>query len=309
MVDPARKDPLVSVIVCAHMTERYGDLTEALSSLKAQSYPSVEIVCVSDGNADLYDRLKRDDWEEGAVLIHNEINMGLSESRNRGIFRARGDIIAFFDDDAVADPRWIEELVKMYSERNAIAAGGRILPLWLNGKPGFLPPEYYWLIGATHKGFAEEVGDVRNTFGSNISFKTDVLKALGGFRSEMGFHGKGMLQSEETEFCDRMKKTFGKGVTYNPQAIVYHKVFPERLKKKFLFKRAFWQGYSKRVMVEMGSSLREEGHYLGTIGEGIVDRAKTFSLEMYCQAAYLLALTAAVGFGYLYRAVISPLKH
>lgn len=309
MGDPARKDPMVSVIVCAHRTDRYGDLAEALGSLKAQSYSSVEIVCVSDGNADLYDRLKKDGWAKGAALILNERNIGLSESRNRGISRARGDIIAFFDDDAVADPRWVEELVKMYSERGAIASGGRILPLWLNGKPGFLPPEYYWLIGATHKGFAEEMGDVRNTFGSNISFKTDVLRSLGGFRGEMGFHGKGMLQSEETEFCDRMKKTFGRGVTYNPQAIVYHKVFPERLKKKVLFKRAFWQGYSKRIMKEMGYSLGEEGHYLGTIGKGIADRVKTFSPGMYCQAAYLLALTSAVGFGYLYRAVISPLKH
>lgn len=49
-----------------------------------------------------------------------------------------------------------------------------------NKKPNFLPEEYYWLIGATHKGFPEEVTEVRNTFGSNLSFKTDVLKALSG---------------------------------------------------------------------------------------------------------------------------------
>jgi hypothetical protein len=62
-------------------------------------------------------------------------------------------------------------------------------------------------------------------------------------------------------------------------------------------------------MKEMGYSLGEEGHYLGTVVKGIADRVKTFSPGMYYQAAYLLALTSAVGFGYLYRAVISPWKH
>jgi len=89
-------------------------------------------------------------------------------------------------------------------------------------KPKFLPEEYYWLIGTTHKGFPEEVTEVRNTFGPNLSFKADVIKALGGFRGEMGVKGRGLLQGEETELCERMRKKIGKGVVYNPDAIVYH---------------------------------------------------------------------------------------
>ena len=83
-----------------------------------------------------------------------------------------------------------------YEEKDAIAAGGLLLPKWVTKKPKFLPEEYYRLIGATHKGFPEEVTEVRNTFGSNLSFKADVLKALGGFRGEMGVRGKGLLQGE-----------------------------------------------------------------------------------------------------------------
>jgi len=155
-------------------------------------------------------------------VILNEENMDLSESMNRGMKEAEGDIIAFFDDDAVADENWIKELVRMYEEREAIAAGGKLLPKWVSKKPNFLPEEYYWLIGATHKGFPEEVTEVRNTFGSNLSFKADVLKALNGFRGEMGVKGKGLLQGEETELCERMREKFGRGVVYNPDAIVYH---------------------------------------------------------------------------------------
>ena len=123
-----------------------------------------------------------------------------------------GDAIAFFDDDAVADEDWLKELVRVYEEHNAIAAGGKILPGWVTKKPKFLPEEYYWLIGVTHKGFPEDLTEVRNTFGSNLSFKAGVLRKLGGFRGERGVRGKGLLQGEETELCERMREKFGKSV-------------------------------------------------------------------------------------------------
>jgi len=53
--------------------------------------------------------------------------LGLSESRNRGIRVAERDIIAFFDDDAIADKNWVKELVKIYEEKDAIAVGGKMM--------------------------------------------------------------------------------------------------------------------------------------------------------------------------------------
>ena len=298
-------NPLVSVVVCAHRTDRYQDLIDAITSLKAQSYAKIEIIMVIDGNLELHEKIKNQANDSRIKVMLNEKNLGLSESRNRGVSRAKGDIIAFFDDDAIADANWVEELVKMYQEMDAIAAGGCILPLWLTGEPKCLPEEFYWLIGATHKGFPEEVKEVRNTFGSNLSFRSDVLKALGGFRGEMGVKAKGQLQGEETEICDRMRDKFGRGVIYNNKAIVHHKVFPERLRWRFLVGRAFWQGYSKRVMKEMGYSLAEEGKFLSSLQNGIANRAMSGSLTKYCQLAVLLVLTSAVGLGYIYRAVRS----
>lgn len=299
-------NPLVSVIVCAHRTDRLQDLLDAISSIKAQSYSRIEIIMVIDGNPELYEKAIKSAEDSRIRVLLNEKNLGLSESRNRGISMAKGDIIAFFDDDAIAEENWVEELVRMYREMDVIAAGGCILPLWLSGEPKCLPREFYWLIGATHKGFPEEVGEVRNTFGSNLSFRSDVLRALGGFRGEMGVKAKGQLQSEETEICDRMKEKFGKGVIYNNKAIVHHKVFPERLRWRFLLGRAFWQGYSKRVMKEMGHSLAEEGRFLNSLQSGVAERITSGSLTKYCQLAVLLALTSAVGLGYAYRAVRSP---
>jgi glycosyltransferase involved in cell wall biosynthesis len=302
---------LVSIILCTHRSERYNDLMEAINSLKAQSYENLEIVVVVDGNRGLYDKILKTGIDADKVkvkVILNEKNLGLSESRNKGIKEAKGDVIAFFDDDAVADENWLRELLKVYKEHDVIAAGGKLLPKWTTKKPSFLPEEYYWLIGTTHKGFPEEVTEVRNTFGSNLSFKADVIKALGGFRGEMGVKGRGLLQGEETELCERMRKKFGKGVVYNPDAIVYHKVFPERLMIKFLLRRAFWQGYSKRVMKEMGYPISEEEKFVKSLFRSIVERVKAKSSVAYGQLIFLLIFTFTAGSGYVFKALSSYFK-
>ncbi len=291
----------VSIILCTHRSERYNDLMEAIDSLKAQSYKNLEIVVVVDGDRKLYDKILKTEIKADKVkvkMILNEKNLGLSESRNKGIKEAKGDFIAFFDDDAVADGNWLRELVRIYKEKGAIAAGGRLIPKWTSKRPKYLPEEYYWLIGTTHKGFPEEVAEVRNTFGSNLSFKADVIKALDGFRGEMGVKGKGLLQGEETELCERMRKKFGKGVVYNPDAIVYHKVFPERLRMRFLLRRAFWQGYSKRVMKELGYSISEESDFLRNLMfKSIPERLKKGELR---KLIFMLICTMVIGVGYLH---------
>lgn len=293
------KSMLISVIICTYLNHRYPDLVEAINSLLTQNYENTELIVVVDGNEGLYEKISKN--KNIDKIIFHDRNLGLSESRNRGIKEAKGAVIAFFDDDAVANENWLKELVEMYDEKGAIAAGGKLLPKWVTKKPNFLPEEYYWLIGATHKGFPEEVTEVRNTFGSNLSFKTDVLKALGGFKSEMGVKGKGLLQGEETELCNRMRNKFGKGVIYNPKAVVYHKVFPERLKMTFLLKRAFWQGYSKRMMKELGYSMDEESTFAkDLIFKSISERLKPSSTNLL-QLVSLGILTLSTACGYIFR--------
>lgn len=285
----------ISVIICTHQSVRYKDFVEAIDSLKPQSCENekLEIVVVVDGNKKLHNRILKSGIAIGNVRVMlNEKNLGLSASRNRGIKEAKGDVIAFFDDDAVADEDWLDEIMRMYDDEGAIAVGGKLLPKWMTKKPNFLPEEFFWLVGATHKGFADEEGvtEVRNTFGSNLSFKVEVLKELNSFQSEMGVKGKGQLQGEETELCERMRKKFGRGVIYNPNAVVYHKVFPERLKLHFLLRRAFWQGYSKRAMKEAGHPLEEENTFLKVVFGGIFERT--------AQILFLFLFTLAVIVGY-----------
>ncbi|WP_290900440.1 hypothetical protein [Ferroglobus sp.] len=59
-----------------------------------------------------------------------------------------------------------------------------------------------------------------------------------------------------------MRRKFGRGVMYNPNAVVYHKIFEKRVKFGFLAKRAFWQDYSKAVMEKVVGNIGEERSFL-----------------------------------------------
>jgi hypothetical protein len=65
-------------------------------------------------------------------------------------------------------------------------------------------------------------------FGSLDDFRSDIFAALGGFKVDLGFKCAGLIQGEEVEICKRMRQRFGRGVIYNPKAVVFHKVCPER---------------------------------------------------------------------------------
>jgi glycosyltransferase involved in cell wall biosynthesis len=298
----------VSVVLCTYSPDRYDDFREAADSTLAQTYDDTELVVVVDGQESVYERVRDDYGTEAAVRVHcNAENLGLLESRNRGAELADGDVVGFIDDDAVADERWVEELVRSYEAQDAEAVGGKMTPIWVAGEPSFLPEEFYWLVGVTHRGFADGPGYVRNTFGSNISFRRDVFLDLGGFDSDIGGRkGDRNLQGGETELAARLREELDGSLYYNPDAEVGHKVFEYRTELEWLLSRAFWQGYSKRAMeVLVPESSDEEAQFLGDLLlkympdrlRNAVTRPSRDEAEKFVM---LLVFTASVGIGYLY---------
>lgn len=286
----------------------YDDFCEAADAVLDQTYDDVELVVVVDGNDFLFEKVLKGYSQRDDVTLHcNDENVGLLESRNKGAELAMSDIVAFIDDDAVADERWIAELVSSYEEQDALAVGGKMVGEWIAGKPSYLPAEFYWLVGVTHRGFADGPGYVRNTFGSNLSFRRDTFHELGGFDTDIGGRkGEKNLQGGETELCARLNEKFGEHVWYNPNAIVAHKVFSYRIDPVWLIERAFWQGYSKRVMEKLVAEAGDEENeflrrlltcFVPTRIHGIL---KDPSRPKLVQLVSLLVFTVLVGAGYLY---------
>lgn len=301
----------VSVVVCTYAEERYADFREAVESVLGQTYDAVEAVLVVDGNQAVFERAREEFGDRADVVLHcNEENSGLSYSRTRGVELASGEVIAFLDDDAVARENWVTELVAGYEQTDAIAVGGRMVPRWVTDRPAFLPEEFYWLIGVNYEARLEDWGEVRNTLGSNMSFRAEVFDAVGGFDEQVGLAGDNQIQAEETELAMRMYDRFGRGMLYNPEAVVAHKVFEYRTDVGWLLRRAFWQGYSKRAVEELDAEgpSSEEADFLAHLAVSSVPRrvaglVRAPAVSKGQQLVMLVALTACVGFGYLYAVV------
>jgi glycosyltransferase involved in cell wall biosynthesis len=103
-------EPLVSIIVPIYNVEIY--LAECIDSILRQTYEKLEIILVDDGSPDhsgmICDNYAKKDAR--IVVIHKE-NGGLSDARNAGIDKSKGDILAFIDSDDYISPVFIETMV------------------------------------------------------------------------------------------------------------------------------------------------------------------------------------------------------
>ena len=302
----------VSIIVCTHSLDNFQNLIDAIESVLNQTHKELEIVIVVDGKQELYDKIIEVYNAHGNIKIMvNKESLGAFGAGNIGVKAAKGDIIAFLDDDAVADREWIKNLVDIYTKSDAISVGGKILPIWVTKKPDYFPDELGWLVGITHEGFAEEkVYEIRNTFGPNMSFRKEVFEKIGLLNEKLGFAkgGTTYMQGAESEFALRMKNKLGKGVIYNPNAIVYHRIPLSKTRPRVLLRRGFYQGYSKALMKRLSPSpetlATEESYLKDLLLKYIPRRVKhILSLNMtkeIKQVSFLTATIISVGLGFFY---------
>ena len=297
----------VSVVVCTYSMERYDIFTESVDSILAQTYEPLEIVIVVDGNQVVFDRVRNDYGDRENVVLHNnDENRGISYSRTKGAKIASGEIVAMIDDDAVAEPDWIAELVSVYESTDAVAVGGHVAPNWVSGKPDFFPEEFYWLVGCDERGFGEHMEELRNTYGSNISYKRDVFLEVGGYDENTGRKGDRHIQAHEAPVCVRIRKLTGKGVIYTTEAVVHHTLFDYRGEFRWLASRSFWQGYSKRIMDRiLPETSGDKNEYLAQlllvfVPQRLASLLRAPSTAKVKQLLAIFVFTAAVGCGYLY---------
>lgn len=286
-----------SVVINVHAGTRYEQFSDALESVLKQTVEGLEVILVSSAAPELSERIESDYGEHSDVrLVSLATDDGLSAARNAGAEAATGDIVVFTDDDVLAQEGWLSALLDVYRSQDAVGVGGHVVPIWPAGNPGFLPPEFYWLVGVTHPNFVEEDGvqPVRNTFGCNISFRRDAFLAAGGFREDLGKNQENPLQGEEAELCERISGT----VWYTPHALVHHRVDPGQLSIPHLHERSFWQGYSKAFLAEDMSA--ESTFLTHLFTESLPRRIRSPSWDALTQSVLLGTLTAAVGSGYLY---------
>jgi glycosyltransferase involved in cell wall biosynthesis len=257
--EPARirpvpsQPPTISVVVCAFTRDRLQVMGEAIDSLRAQTLPAHEIVLVIDHAPELLEEA-RELWPD-LKIVSNRERQGLSGARNTGVAEASGEVVAFLDDDAIAEPEWLRRLADAYADPKVLGAGGTVRPRWLEGKPGWFPPEFDWVVGCTHSGMPRELEPVRNLVGANMSFRRAPLLEVGGFSHDLGRVGTLPVGCEETDLSIRVHQRWPEAeILYDPAAAVEHVVPPARGKVGYFLDRCRAEGRSKAVLSGMVGS-------------------------------------------------------
>jgi glycosyltransferase involved in cell wall biosynthesis len=202
---PDSQWPSISVVVCS----RNGSATirDTMEGLAELDYPNYEVIVVDDGSTDNTAAIAR---EYPYRLISTE-NRGLSSARNTGMHAAKGEIVAYIDDDAYPDPQWLRYLAATYMSGDYVAVGGPNIPPPDTGRiadcvansPG----------GPVHVLVSDR--EAEHIPGCNMSIRRDALMAIGGFDHRYRAAG------DDVDVCWRLLDRGGK-IGFSPAGMVWH---------------------------------------------------------------------------------------
>jgi len=225
----------------------------ALESVAASRLPGSvewEVLVVDNNSRDATRRVVEDFCSRYPARFRYlyEPQPGKSYALNAGIRDARGDVLAFMDDDVTVEAAWLERLTASLRDEACAGAGGRILL-----DPSFSPPPWLglqepWNLGGVLAQF--DLGDRpcelhRPPYGANMAFRREMFGKYGGFRTDLGPRTGSQIRGEDTELGRRLLAA-GERLRYEPSATVYHPVPEERVRKSYFLSWYFDHG---RAMV------------------------------------------------------------
>ena len=185
------------MVISTYSKEKQRQVLDCIRSLREQTFLPNEILLILDHNPDLVSFFKSVVPSDVEIVMSD--GFGLSYARNAGVKKAKSEIVAFIDDDAIAHKDWLGTIFKNYSEPSVVGVGGLVSPLLAKGKSfEWFPEELNWVIGCSYKGLSNRREAVRNPIGCNMSFRQSIFEEVGYFRLDIGRLGKTLLRWRRT---------------------------------------------------------------------------------------------------------------
>ena len=182
------------------------------------------------------------------VVVGNKYGGRLGSARNTAAELARGEVLAFIDDDAAAAPDWLERLIAPYDDGEKFAAvGGAPLPEFEAGRPRWFPYEFDWVFGCAYRGLPLTRAPLAHLIGANMSVRRSALAEIGGFHSD---------DHDDMDMCHRIAFA-NYTVVYEPRAVVRHFVPADRTTWRYFWRRCY---FVNRGKVEAFANMRDAAH-------------------------------------------------
>ena len=296
----------ISVVVCGYTEERWDEMRAAIASARNQTRAPDEIILVIDHNTPLFARARTE--LPDVVVVENSAVRGVSGARNTGIACAQSELVAFLDDDAVADRLWLERLCAPFVDPSVLGTGGALEPAWGAPRPAWFPDEFLWVVGCTYRGLPEKTAAVRNPIGANFCMRRTIFETVGGFRTQLGRQGKVAAGCEETELSIRARQHWADGkFVYEPGARATHHVPAWRVTWAYFRGRCYAEGLSKARLARMtgpSDGLAAERTYVrrtlpAGIARGFLSGVKRRDSASLARAGAIVAGLAFTTWGYL----------
>jgi glucosyl-dolichyl phosphate glucuronosyltransferase len=242
-------EPLLSVIICTY--NRSDRLKNVLEDLKNQYFPGIqfswEVVVVDNNSTDSTRRLVETYAKDLSIQYLFEPVQGKSFALNAGIRAARGEFLAFTDDDVVIDKYWVSSVHEAFNTYPHNCFGGKVLPIMEGPLPVWLSEDNkkYRIHGGPI--VSHDCGDEIKVYdetmwvpiGANTFVRRKLFYKYGYYSTQLGFYSKeALIYGEDSEIMFRFKKR-GEPILYYPKALVFHPAPIDRIKKSY-FRKWCW---------------------------------------------------------------------
>jgi len=259
-----------SLIIATYNRADY--LRDTLASLaELKTAESWELIVVDNNSSDATRAVVEEAAERFPVELRYffESEQGKSAAMNTGVRAARGDVLAFTDDDVRVEADWLDRAGEALDRHACDFVGGKVLPIWGGARPAWLPDHsgQHWAVIALLDYGPEPIELVnRSPLGVNMAIRRDVITQMGlWWDNRVGRQGNTLRGQEQREWCMRARAAGLRGF-YAPDMIVHHIVPQDRLNKRYFRRWMYWNGISRSILFAM-SGMDIEGREQATHGQ------------------------------------------
>lgn len=250
----------ISVVICTYNRAAY--IQEAMESLYTQTLARdmYEVIVVNNNSTDNTETICMafiESHNDASFHYYNEPQQGASFARNTGALYVQSPLLCFMDDDAVAEPDYLERIVRFFEEHpDAGGLGGRIIPRYIPSAPVWMSHYVSSLVGHFHySGTMVPFKPGKYPLESNMIIRKADFDAIGGFNSALpGVVGTLRIGGEGKDFFLRLQ-ALGRTIYYDPAIRVHHVVETAKLTSEYMYRVASGIGRGERVrMLQQGKA-------------------------------------------------------